>query len=53
MPVLTEWNEFKQLSLGQIKLMMRQPILVDGRNTYEPSQMREIGFTYLCVGSPS
>ncbi|PJF41199.1 MAG: UDP-glucose/GDP-mannose dehydrogenase family protein [Chloroflexi bacterium] len=48
--VLTPWNEFKQLDMGKICQSMKQPILVDGRNMYEPAVMREIGFAYRGVG---
>lgn len=48
--VCTEWNEFKQLDLARIKNSMRQPILVDGRNLYEPEKMHELGFIYRAVG---
>lgn len=48
--VCTEWNEFKQLDLGRIKCAMRKPIVVDGRNIYEPQTMRQLGFTYRAVG---
>ena len=50
--IATEWNEFKHLDMGQIKQVMRQPVLVDGRNIYEPSLMRELGFTYIGIGRP-
>jgi UDPglucose 6-dehydrogenase len=42
----TEWNEFKQLDMGRIKTSMAKPILVDGRNIYDPSRMKELGFVY-------
>ena len=48
--LVTEWNEFKQLDMARIKSLMRQPILMDGRNIYDPEQMRALGFTYLGVG---
>jgi len=51
--VCTEWNEFKQLDLQRIKQVMAQPILVDGRNIYEPHQMLALGFTYRGVGRGS
>ncbi len=41
--VCTEWNEFKQLDLARIKNSMRQPIMVDGRNLYEPRKDARIG----------
>ncbi len=48
--VCTEWNEFKQLDLSRMKNSMRQPIMVDGRNMYEPEKMHELGFIYRAVG---
>ena len=51
--ILTEWNEFKQLDLERIREIMARPIIVDGRNLYEPDQMTAIGFTYISVGRPS
>jgi UDPglucose 6-dehydrogenase len=48
--VCTEWNEFMQLDLRRVKSLMKQPVIVDGRNIYEPTMLREMGFTYLGVG---
>ncbi len=48
--LLTEWNEFKQLDMERIKSEMRGSLLVDGRNLYDPAEMREAGFTYAGVG---
>ena len=48
--VCTEWNEFKQLDLKRVKSAMRTPIVIDGRNIYEPQTMQELGFTYRAVG---
>lgn len=48
--VLTPWNEFKQLDMKRILKSMNQPILVDGRNMYDPDTMREMGFIYRGVG---
>ena len=48
--VNTEWNEFRQLDLRQIKDAMRTPMLFDGRNIYDPVKMMEIGFKYRGVG---
>jgi UDPglucose 6-dehydrogenase len=47
---MTEWNEFKPLDLVRIRSLMRQPVLVDGRNVYEPETMREAGFLYQGAG---
>jgi len=48
--VLTPWNEFKQLDMQRIKAAMREPILIDGRNLYDPDKMKSLGFTYRGVG---
>ncbi len=48
--VLAPWNEFKQLDMRKIKELMREPILIDGRNMYEPALMKSYGFTYRGVG---
>jgi len=50
--VVTEWNEFKFLDLGRVKETMKQPIIFDGRNMYDPDRMRRLGFDYYCVGRP-
>ncbi len=48
--ITTEWNEFKSLEMTQIRDSMRQPIVIDGRNIYEPSLMHSLGFTYRGMG---
>jgi len=48
--LIAEWNEFKQLSMKRIKELMRQPVLMDGRNIYDPQRMRKLGFTYRGMG---
>ena len=48
--VVTEWNEFKHLSLSRLKAAMRRPIVVDGRNIYDPKEMAALGFIYRGVG---
>jgi UDPglucose 6-dehydrogenase len=48
--VVTEWNEFKHLDLERIRDSMKQPVLFDGRNIYEPEKMRSLGFKYRGFG---
>jgi len=48
--VVTEWNEFRRLDLGRVKASMRRPVIVDGRNIYDPQVMRDLGFTYRGIG---
>lgn len=48
--LVTEWKEFKDLDFKRIKGLMEQPILVDGRNLYDPERMRPLGFRYVGMG---
>lgn len=48
--IMTEWNEFKQLDMSRLKTLLKEPIVVDGRNLYKPETMRELGFIYRGVG---
>ncbi len=48
--VVTDWNEFKNLDMARIKAAMKRPILVDGRNIYDPAQMHQMGFIYRAFG---
>jgi UDPglucose 6-dehydrogenase len=48
--IVTEWEEFKKLDLDRLKKMMRRPVLVDGRNMFDPKAMRDRGFVYRGVG---
>jgi UDPglucose 6-dehydrogenase len=48
--VCTDWNEFKNLDLERIRQVMRQPVVVDGRNIFDPTTMANLGFQYRGVG---
>ena len=48
--IVTEWNEFKSLNMYQIRNAMHQPVLIDGRNIYEASEMAGLGFVYRGIG---
>ncbi len=48
--LVTEWNEFRQLDMARVRQLMRRPVIVDGRNIYDPAVMRTLGFTYRGVG---
>lgn len=48
--IVTEWNEFKELNLAKLKKLLKQPVIVDGRNIYEPKKMKELGFRYYSIG---
>ena len=48
--ILTEWNEFKELDFRRLKKLLKQPLIVDGRNIYDPKRMRKLGFRYVGIG---
>jgi UDPglucose 6-dehydrogenase len=48
--IVTEWNEFRHLDMSRIKQLMRRPVIVDGRNIYDPATMKGLGFTYRGIG---
>ncbi|MCX5796604.1 MAG: UDP-glucose/GDP-mannose dehydrogenase family protein [Elusimicrobia bacterium] len=50
--IVTEWPQFKALDLKKVKKLMRIPLILDGRNLYDPAVVRAAGFTYCSVGRP-
>jgi len=50
--VVTEWNEFRSPDFDQLRQRLNQPVIADGRNLYDPQQMKEQGFSYYCIGRP-
>jgi UDPglucose 6-dehydrogenase len=48
--ILTDWREFAAMDLARLHSLMRYPIVIDGRNLYDPNHMMEQGFTYLSIG---
>jgi len=48
--ILTEWNQFRNLDHNEIKKLLKEPVVADLRNIYEPERMRELGFRYVSVG---
>jgi UDPglucose 6-dehydrogenase len=48
--IATDWNEFKALNMLQVRNSMRRPVLIDGRNLYEPADMNRLGFIYRGMG---
>jgi UDPglucose 6-dehydrogenase len=51
--ILTDWMEFAELDLQKLHTTLRYPIVIDGRNLYDPQQMVAHGFTYLSIGRPT
>jgi len=48
--IITEWNEFKHANLNEVKKLLKQPVIFDGRNIYNPEAMKKLGFRYYSVG---
>jgi UDPglucose 6-dehydrogenase len=48
--IVTDWNEYRHPDLKRIKSTLAHPIVVDGRNLYDPAKMQTLGFTYLSIG---
>ncbi len=51
--ILTDWSEFASLDLARLKAALRYPILLDGRNLYDPDEVAAQGLTYVSVGRPA
>ena len=48
--VITEWDEFRNLDMRAVKVLLKKPIIIDGRNIYDIKNMKELGFTYMGIG---
>lgn len=48
--IITEWNEFKQIDLNKVKKLMSKPTIFDGRNIYDPVELKKLGFKYYSIG---
>jgi UDPglucose 6-dehydrogenase len=48
--LMTEWNQFRMLDLERVRKLLREPVVVDLRNVYDPATMRRAGFRYDSVG---
>jgi UDPglucose 6-dehydrogenase len=48
--IVTDWNEYRFPDFARLKGELKQPIVVDGRNLYDPSKMRALGFSYRSIG---
>lgn len=48
--IVTEWSEFKELDLDKIKKLLKNPLIIDGRNIYDSEKMQKKGFKYICIG---
>jgi len=50
--LLTEWEEFRGLDFKRLRKLLRNPLILDGRNLFDPAAVRRAGFTYCSVGRP-
>ena len=48
--MVTDWNEYRHPNFERIKGMLKRPIIVDGRNLYDPDKMQRLGFSYFSIG---
>jgi UDPglucose 6-dehydrogenase len=48
--IVTEWHEFREPDFARMRKLMRNPVVFDGRNIYQPQQMKAHGFTYYSIG---
>ena len=48
--IVTDWNEYRHPDFKRIRAGLRTPVVIDGRNLYDPARMRSLGFTYLSIG---
>ncbi len=51
--IITEWNQFRNLNWKRMAELLREPVVIDLRNIYEPRKMQGLGFRYTCVGRQS
>ena len=50
---MTEWNEFRRPDFDRVRRMLKEPVIFDGRNIWEPAEMQKLGFSYFPIGRPS
>ncbi|MBI4092911.1 MAG: UDP-glucose/GDP-mannose dehydrogenase family protein [Candidatus Kerfeldbacteria bacterium] len=50
--LVTEWDEFRQPDFKRVKKLLKSPVVIDGRNIYNPKQLRKLGFRYASIGRP-
>jgi UDPglucose 6-dehydrogenase len=48
--ILTEWNEFRRPDFKRVKELLENPVIFDGRNIYDPADLRKLGFKYYSIG---
>jgi len=48
--IVTDWNEYRHPDFARMRTALARPVIVDGRNLYDPARMASLGFTYLSIG---
>jgi len=48
--IVTDWNEYRFPDFAKIKAALKRPVVIDGRNLYDPAKMAQLGFTYRSIG---
>jgi UDPglucose 6-dehydrogenase len=51
--VVTDWNEYRHPDFVRVRAALKRPVIIDGRNLYDPEQMKELGIQYFSIGRPS
>jgi UDPglucose 6-dehydrogenase len=51
--ILTEWNEFRSPAWDKMRSLLKAPVIFDGRNLYQPQDMKDQGFSYYSIGRPA
>jgi UDPglucose 6-dehydrogenase len=50
--IVTEWKEFRSPDFDGIRTRLRHPVIIDGRNMYDPAMVRSFGLEYMAIGRP-
>jgi UDPglucose 6-dehydrogenase len=50
--IVTEWKAFRSPDFERIRAALKQPVIFDGRNLFDPARLREAGFEYFAIGRP-
>ncbi|MBU0648047.1 UDP-glucose 6-dehydrogenase, partial [Patescibacteria group bacterium] len=48
--IVTEWNDYREPDFKKIKKLLKNPLIFDGRNLYQPARMKKMGFEYFSIG---
>jgi UDPglucose 6-dehydrogenase len=51
--IVTEWLQYRTPNFDRMRQLLRRPLIIDGRNLFEPERLRRYGFAYSCVGRPT